>query len=448
MRFGLLFITMVFLVGCVHLPRGRDRAGVSHAVEERTGMSLGQAVGINQLVIPAGLDQGKKLTEDEAVLIALYNNPAFQELLTDLALTKADLVQAGLLPNPEIIYFFGVPNKPFKYAVELPIEAIWLRPIRMKIAERENARAAERLTQAALDLIRDTRRAYADVLLASERKRVAQEAIALRGAIAGVAEKRLKAGDASEQEAATARIDALLATQEAIRIDFELPLAEERLRNLLGLGGMAFPMMLDAQQLPPRPSLKADELSAEAVQTRPDALSAEQFVAAAEERLRLSKLGWVRFFGILDATSGRLTGHEFGPAFRVTLPIFNRNQGGIARAQAEFEQATQRRLTVRNQIYLDVRQSLLTYEQADAELKILRDKIRPQIKSAITLAEKAYAGGGAPYVLVLETQRQLIDTFYREALLHADRRRAWAELERSVGHRLTLPPPAVQGPTP
>ena len=52
---------------------------------------------------------------------------------------------------------------------------------------------------------------------------------------------------------------------------------------------------------------------------------------------------------ILDATSG--TGsHVFGPAFRVTLPLFNRGEGAVARAEAELEQLTRRRLTVHNQV--------------------------------------------------------------------------------------------------
>ena len=69
------------------------------------------------------------VTPDEAVLIALWNNAAFQELLADLNVARGDLIQAGLLPNPEVVYFFSVPDKPFKYALDLPLEAIWLRRV-------------------------------------------------------------------------------------------------------------------------------------------------------------------------------------------------------------------------------------------------------------------------------------------------------------------------------
>ncbi len=436
------------LCGCIHQPPAQDRAAISYRVEQRMGTPIGPHAPPSKIVLPAGIEDGRKLGEDEVVLLALWNNPLFQETLVDLQLTRADLIQANLLPNPEALYYFSAPDKPYRYLVDFPIEALWLRPIRIRNAQWENSRAAERLTQAALDLIRDTRQAYADVLLARERVKIAQESAKIRGGIAELAQLRLKAGDASVQEAATAKIDALQANQDSARIGYELPLAEERLRNLIGLSGLAQPIVLDDAPAPSRlPEPGVEDLTAEAMRSRPDFLASDSAVTAAAQRSRLAKCSWFRFLGIADATTGNKTDHEFGPGVRVTLPIFNWNQGGIARAEAELEQVERRRLTVQNQIALDVRQAHLRYQQAAAELEILRAKVRPEVEANIRRAEKSYKDGGVPYVIVLETTRQLIDTNNREAQLHADLRRAWAELERSVGRRLTsptlptLPPP-------
>jgi len=439
---------MLTFIGCVHLPPSRDRADVSRDLQTRVSQTLGPRASVDEIVIPKNLELGQAMNEDQVVMLALWNNPLFQETLVELSLTKADLLQAGLLPNPDAIFFFGMPGKPYKYAAELPIEAIWLRPIRLKIAGNENARSAERLAQVALDLIRDTRQAYADVLLAQERKRIAKRAVELRGGLSESAKKRLDAGDASVQEASTAKIDSMQAEQDAKRINFELPLAEERLRNLLGLGGISFPIILDSALTQSNPGATAEILADEAVRSRPDALAAEVAVAAAAERLRFAKIGWVRFLGIADASSGRRTGHEFGPAFRVTLPIFNHNQGIIARSEAELEQLQRRCVTIRNQIHLDVRLAYLRLEQAEAEAKYLRENVLPEVTAAIARAKKAFIGGGASYIIVLETTRQEIDTLNREAMLHAERRRAWAELERSVGRRLPLPLQALLEPLP
>jgi len=130
----------------------------------------------------------------------------------------------------------------------------------------------------------------------------------------------------------------------------------------------------DSTAFDPRTLTAEEELVAEAVATRPDAIAADNAAHAAAERLRVARLGWVRFLGLLDATSGRVTGHEFSPAYRITVPIFNRNQGGIARAKAELDQFERRKLTVHNQIVQDVRTSFTRYQQARAEMDVLKKR--------------------------------------------------------------------------
>ena len=432
--------------GCQTAPQGPDPSTVSSHIAQRTGHTLPSHTVPGVVVLPPGASFEDGVTEDEAVAIALWNNAAFQELLVDLGLARGDLIQAGLLPNPEFVYIFGVTDKPFKYLLDFPLEAIWLRPIRVKSAANEAERTASRLTQAGLDLMRDVRQAYADVVLAKERVRVAGEAVKLRGRVSELAEKRLKAGDISPQEAATARIDALQAEQDATRIGYDVPIAEERLRNLMGIGPLRGPIPLDPSPPPACREFDADALTKEAMAGRPDALAATQAVAAAQARLRFAKLGWVRFLGIADATSGRES-HVLGPALRFTVPIFNCNQGVIARAEAELERAVRNQQTVEYQIILDVQRSSLQYRQACAELDLLMSKVRPEVEAAIRRAQASYEEGNVPIFIVLAITQQLLDNYLREAVLNGDLRRFLAELERSVGKRFASPMPQICPPT-
>ncbi len=442
-------------VGCRGPATCCDEACVAAKVGERMGYSLGtQRRGCGSApMLPNGASLDDGLTEDEAVLIALWNNAAFAEMLADLDIAQGDLVQAGLLPNPEVGYFFAVSEKPFKYVFDFPLEALWLRPIKIAAAEREQARVCERLSQAALDLIRDVRQAYADVLFARGKARVAEEAIAIRMGIADAAKIKLDAGETSVQESATANLDSLQSKQDAVRAHFDVSVAEERLRHLMGLGIDRTPLDLETLTTPLRSDLNAEDMAGEATATRPDALAADQNAAAAAERLRLSRLNWVRFLGIGDATSGRDRGRELGPAFRVTLPIFNWNEGNIARAEAELDKAQRQRQTIRDQILFDVHQANYHYQQARYEMEILTRQVRPEAEAAIRRAELAYKEGGTPYVVVLETTRQLLDSRLREEQLKFDLHRAWADLERAVGRRMSVsqekvvPLPLMDEPT-
>ena len=431
------------ITGCQTAPPAPDRTTVAAHLTQRVGHTVPAHTGPAQVTLPPGAAFEDGVTEDEAVAIALWNNAAFQELLADLGVSRGDLIQAGLLPNPEILLYFSVPDKPFRYLFDFALESLWLRPIRVKSAAMEADRTADRLAQAGLDLMRDTRQAYADVVLAKERVRVAGESVKLRGRIAELAEKRLKAGDISPQEAATARIDALQAEQDATRIGYDVPVLEERLRNLMGIGPLRGPLPLDPSPPPACQTFDVDALAQEAMATRPDALAAAEAAAAAEARLKFARLGWVRLLGIGDATAGHRNGHELGPGLRFTVPLFNRNQGGVARAEAELERAVRNQKTVAYQIILDVQRSYTQYRQACAELDVLLGKVRPEVEGNVRRAQAAYQEGNVPIFIVLATTQQLIDNYLREAVLHGDLRRFLAELERGVGRRLIPPTPSA-----
>jgi cobalt-zinc-cadmium efflux system outer membrane protein len=86
-----------------------------------------------------------------------------------------------------------------------------------------------------------------------------------------------------------------------------------------------------------------------------------------------------------------------------------------------------------------VRQAHFRYAQARAEMEVLDQQVRPEVEAAIRRAESAYREGDTSYVVVLETTRQLLDSHLRQEQLKAELRRAWADLERSVGRRLEKP---------
>jgi outer membrane protein, heavy metal efflux system len=169
-RLTITLLPALLALGCVDSHALHDdRDVVVSAVHERIANEPSRPF------IPETVNLADGLSEREAVQLALRNNAAFQELLTDLGLAHADVIQAGLLTNPELLYVFQTAPKPFKYAIDLPVEAIVLRPIRQRAADAEWDRTRERLTQAGLDLVRDTRLAHADWVLARQRVNIASE---------------------------------------------------------------------------------------------------------------------------------------------------------------------------------------------------------------------------------------------------------------------------------
>jgi cobalt-zinc-cadmium efflux system outer membrane protein len=387
------------------------------------------------------------VAEDEAVVIALWNNAAYQELLAKLGVTRAEIIEAAQLSNPRLWSVFPVGVKQLEFTLYVPLEAIWLRPRRLAAARLKSHQTANRLVQDGLDLIRDVRVAYAELTLAQDRLRIAKEGARLNGRIAELALARVRAGSASELDASTARIDQLREQQKAAALEHEVELARQQLRYLLGIESSE--IRVDPIESPAM-GLLADDVEMlvdEALTVRPDLQAARSAYEAAEQRVVVARRDVLRISAMLpDANSRGEKGFEAGPGLDFTIPIFHQNQGAIARAEAEVEKAGRHYIALRDMIALEVRQAYTRYFQAREALQTWNEEIVPSVEEAIAQAEKAYLGGGTSLLLMLQTSRQLLDSQVQRAEAAAGLRRAAAQLERSVGWRVFEPPTAALAP--
>lgn len=424
------------LAGCVS-PR-EDLGRVSADLEQRTGHTVTNAKP-GTVSMPAGVLMEDGLSEDEAVTLALWNNALFQETLADLGLSRADLVQAGVLPNPTFSMLIPVGAKPLELTAKYPLDILWLRPRRVAAANLDYDRTVQRLVQSGLDLIRDVRVAFADLSLADQRLKLAGETLSLNQRIAELSQARLKAGDASELEAGNATVDVLQAQEQVARLRQDARISRERMRTLLGLGPEHWTTRIVDAPLPPRAEPEVNLLVTNALAARPDLKAAEIGLEAAGKRIGLARAEvFTLAAGINSKEVGSGSSQEFlsGPTLDLTVPILNQNQGGIAQAQAKLEKAARQYYTVRDRIVLEVRESHTRLAQARESHELWRGKILPPLEESVRQAGKAYEAGNVSYLFVLETSRKLHDARLKEATAAADWRRAAAELDRSVGHRL------------
>jgi cobalt-zinc-cadmium efflux system outer membrane protein len=213
-RLAIVF-SIVLLPAGVLAQAKRQPADASKEVESRTGHKLQPAMKSEAPALPEGVSLEDGVTEDEAVAIALWNNPALQAELTALGVARADVIQAGLLTNPQLAMVFPFSFRILEAVANWPIEAIWQRPRRVAAARLEQERVAESLVSRALDLARDAHLAYAEYAAAQTRADIAEEITRERREIAVIINARLRAGDISELETSAAGADARLAEERA-----------------------------------------------------------------------------------------------------------------------------------------------------------------------------------------------------------------------------------------
>ncbi len=403
-------------------------------VVRRTGMPT-RPLDAQGTALPPGVAIDDGLTQDEAVAIALWNNPDFQVQLANLGFARADLVEAGLLQNPVLSLLFPIGPKQLEQTLRWPIEALWQRPQRVAAAQLAAESVAAGLEQDGLTLVSDVKLAYTDYALAQDRITLADRALTELNAVATLMDSRFQAGDISLLEARTASIDAARARQELERARLDADLRANDLRARLGLA-------LEATYAPPvltpgpfSPCAITPALLDDALASRPDIRAAELAVEAAGTRLGWERSRVLTLTAVLDANGSGTEGFEIGPGVDVGLPLFNRNQGAIALAQAELQRASGLYLAARQRVATELRTAVRQYDRASAAAAEWRATVLEPIEAQVQVADRAFAEGEVAYLFVIEMNRRLTDARLRTREAEADIARALARLERAVGRR-------------
>lgn len=431
MRKAAVILGLLVLVGCA-ARSPYDRAYVSRALEEKTGHALSPPSATEASGLPPGVVLEDGLSEDEAVAVALWNNPQFRADMADLAVARAGLVDAGLLPNPLLSYLhlFGVKGQ--EGYILWPLDALIQRPKKMAAARHDVERVSSRLVQAGLSLSRDVLTAYAEITLAQASAGIAEDEARVRGEMAKIAAARFRSGDISGLEESAARVAGLQSKESALYAARDLATAKARLTALLGWGESP-PSFEIAPGPAPGGEIGLADLVETAYAARPDLRAARAEIDAAAARLGWEKARVLKLTATLEGKEKGDAGVFVGPSGKIEIPIFNRNEGGRARAKAEMEKAAQAYVAARERIRLEVTEAFARLSAARQALALLDTEIVPAAEEAASRARKAYAAGEEPYLFALEAERQLLEARRREALAAADVRRADAQLKCGLG---------------
>lgn len=326
--------------------------------------------------IEAGTTEGLSLEDALPRLLAVNRDLAVK--YQDIPKARADILSAGLIENPAI--FFDGEGIPYgNYSPQRPGETgyaatVILPPLDISGKRRKRidvARRAERVLEA---LYQDAVRqeidklysAYVDVLESSLRRNALRRSITRLNGLAETARARADQAEARELAVRRAR------TEIALR-DAEANLLQAR-RELALL--LAIPVE-QADTLPVRGSLRdqapppscTDELIALALQTRPDLAAFQLSVDHARANVRLSQAErWedvLVFYTPYQATTFPSQGKQTASGWEVgglaVLPVFERNQGEIARGRVNVTQLQTQLRGLRDQVIYEVQRAATEY---------------------------------------------------------------------------------------
>ncbi len=417
------------LTGCANQISNSSFEYVSTEIEKNIGGRVTPDPVYGNRQIPPGISIERGLSEQAAVAIALWNNAAFQADLAQLGVSRAEVLQAGLIKNPNFSLLFPIGPKQLEAWLMWPASELRVRPHRIAVAKLNASRVADNLIQNGLNLARDTQIAYLNLLQTKKALSLAKENVRLLDEISKITQARLRLGDISELEAQQKKIDALNALEQSNRLAHDEITFRHRLRSFLGID---FEKDLKLVPTTSASNLKKDltALIEIALASRPDMRIAELEIESAGEQIGWEEKKIFNFIAILDANENNT---EVGPGFKIDIPIMNLNEGGIARAQAQLDSAVKRYIAVREQIKLSVRESYTQYISTLKLLELITQKIFPQQVQKLNLSKEALKNGEISYLSNLEVQRGFIQTKLKQTEVLAELGRKSALLGHSIG---------------
>ena len=390
----------------------------------------------------------RSLTIDEAVNEAVQRNLALFAERANLSIAEAAFIAARLRPNPVLsggadsldllgtgfneINGAGPPQ--YAVRVDMPFERAHKRELREQVADQARHLAAARFAEAVRRLKLDVTLASVDVLEAKAKLQLAEDNLQALERLLQLNERRLTGGAIPPLEVSRSRV-AMLQYRGNVRTA-QLTLIEARLKLLLLLGRKPGDEPVDIDdRLGIPPALSSPDLRAlqdRARTARPDLRAAqlEQARTQADLRLQIAE-GKVDYtlgaeYRRQQGVNGR--GNLLGLFVSVPLPVFNRNQGDIARAEAEGDKAGRSLNALETDVAGEVASA---YEEFDSSRQLLteieRDLLKPTTDARAGTAYM-YQAGATTLLDVLDAQRAYNDTMDTYYSAQAAYRRAQAKL--------------------
>jgi cobalt-zinc-cadmium efflux system outer membrane protein len=288
-----------------------------------------------------------RIAPDDAIRMALQHNHALQALRSTIQQSLAQEVTTNLRPNPTLgldAQFLPIfqPNQfssdyidqqaQFDAGLAYLFERGKKRQHRLQAAQDQTTVVRSQVSDSERQLIFNVGQQFIDVLLAESTLEFARQDLDSFQKTVDIGKERFHVGDLSEGDFLKIKLQLLQFQSDVSAAKLAKLQSLAALRQLLGFESV--PDDYDVQgSLDYQPvHANLNELKSLAAINRPDLRAAQQAVAAAESQLALQQAnGKMDITGTFNYThtAGLNTGAFY---YNMPLPIFNRNQGEIARA--------------------------------------------------------------------------------------------------------------------
>ena len=392
------------------------------------------------------------ITLDQAIEIALRQNHNLLATRTTVQQNQAQEITANLRPNPtlftdwEYLPLPGVhPNGGVAGYLHDSTEGdVGLSYLFERGKKRQHRlKAAQDATSVTRATVIDNERTltyqvtglFINVQLAQSTLDLAQQDLKSFQSTVDISQSQFNAGGMSENDFLKIKLQLLQFQQDVEQAVLAKAQALSDLRQQLGYESVPAEYEVagpfDYQPF----TVRIEDLQMKALANRPDLRAAQLGITAADSQYQLAKTN-----GKQDVTVSSNYSHVNGISavtFSVSmpLPIFDRNQGEIARTHSVITQAQQQQAAARGQVLTDVKDAYEGLQESDRIIQYFRSGYLEASQKSRDISEYSFRRGATALLDFLDAERTYRATqlAYRQAI--AAYLQALEELREAVGTR-------------
>jgi cobalt-zinc-cadmium efflux system outer membrane protein len=391
-----------------------------------------------------------RLTLDDAIVLALKHNHSLQAARTTILQNQAQEITANLRPNPvalvdeQYMPFFSpsaftadyinqsaVYDLGFAYLIERGKK----RQHRLEAAKGQTAVTSATVDDNERTLTFNVASQFISAVLAQADVDLAEKDLASFQQTVDISQASFTAGAMSGGDLLKIKLQLLQFQMDVSAAKLARVQALASLRQLLGyeLVPESYEVVGDLEYKPVK--LGEDDLKAMALRQRPDVRAAQLGVTAAQSQFTLSKANGKKDLGV-TFTYNHLGGVNTGSLFfNIQMPIFDRNQGEIARTQYAITQSQELSSEQASIALTDVTNSYEALRTDDQVVQLYQSGYLKNAEDSRDISQYAYQHGSASLLDYLDAERsyRVTELTYRQAL--ASYMTSLEQLRQAVGTR-------------
>jgi cobalt-zinc-cadmium efflux system outer membrane protein len=399
---------------------------------------------------PASQTPPARIALDAAIDLAQKHNHSLQAARTTILQNQAQEITANLRPNPvglideQYMPFFSphaftadyidqsaVYDLGFSYLIERGGK----RRRRLEAAKDQTAVTTAQVSDDERMLTFNVASQFISALLAQSELNLAEQDLASFQKTVDISQASFNAGSMSGADLLKIKIQLLQFQMDVSAAKLGRVQALASLRQLLGYESVpeSYEVVGDLEYKPVK--LGEDDLKALALRSRPDVRAAQLGMTAAQSQYSLAQANGKRDVGF-TFTYNHLGGVNTGSLFlNMELPIFDRNQGEIARTKYAIAQSTELSSEQASIALTDVANSYEGLRTADEVVTLYQSGYLKQAEDSRDISQYAYQHGAASLLDFLDAERsyRATELAYRQAL--ANYMISLEQLRQAVGTR-------------